>query len=100
MFVFQALASAVALLEVHAFDSYEAHVALRTVRTVDATERVLPSARIDWALKAEAQAATSISWVPNAGGGGGGGGLRKAERGEASTLGFVEGWWKKAGAGW
>ena len=71
------------------------------VRTVDANERVLPSAHVDWAFKAEKifDAATGTApWVPTAAGtsnGGGGGDLRKAasaKQGEVTSAGLVR--WK------
>ena len=76
------------------------------MRTVDANERVLPSAHVDWAFKAEKifDAATGTApWVPTAagtsgnggGGGGGGGDLRKAaspKQGEVTSAGLVR--WK------
>ena len=60
----QALACAADLLEKHAFDSYEAHVALRTVRTVDAIERVLPSSRVDWGFKASPTFSLTLTPTP------------------------------------
>lgn len=69
------------------------------MRTVDANERVLPSAHVDWAFKAEAATGTA-PWVPTAAGtsgngGGGGGDLRKAaspKQGEVTSAGLVR--WK------
>ena len=70
------------------------------VRTVDANERVLPSAHVDWTFKAEAATGTA-PWVPAAvgtsgnGGAGGTGSLRKkapAKKGDATSAGLVR--WK------
>lgn len=46
----QALAHAAAMLAGHAHDSYEVHVALRTVRTIELLERVQASRAIVWRM--------------------------------------------------
>ena len=64
------------------------------VRTVDSNERVLPSAHVDWALKAEAVTGAA-PWVPNAAGhSGSGGSLRKGshKKGGVTSTGLAH--WK------
>ena len=48
----QALHHAADLLATHGIETYEAHVALRTVRTVEQAERLHPQRRIDWRMEA------------------------------------------------
>ena len=57
----QALRHSADLLAAHGNESYEAHVALRTVRTVAEVERVTPAQRVDWALQPEAK--SGIKWT-------------------------------------
>lgn len=47
----QALHHAASMLEASGTDSYDAHVALRTIRTVEQAERLLPSKRVDWRMR-------------------------------------------------
>ena len=44
------------MFEAFAYDSYEAHVALRTVRTIDAIERISPLQRVAWKYDPDAPA--------------------------------------------
>ena len=46
----QALSHAVQLLEEHDVGSYEVHVALRTVRTIETAERIQPSRATSWGM--------------------------------------------------
>ena len=82
-------------------------MALRTVRTIEQLERVTPDAKVQWAHRAEAQAA--VPWIvdvtkPAAGGGGAAGGSnamgaarwkKTLQKGEAATQKAAKG---KAGA--
>lgn len=47
----QALRHAAALLEANGNNTYEAHVALRTLRTVASTETLQPSNKVDWCMR-------------------------------------------------
>ena len=47
----QALRHAADLLEAHGYDTYESHVALRTVRTVEHAERLHPGRRVEWRME-------------------------------------------------
>ena len=46
----QALRHAASLLEAHGKDTYDAHVALRTIRTIEQAERLQPSNVVDWRM--------------------------------------------------
>ena len=52
----QGLAASVRMFENFPYDSYEAHVALRTVRTIDAIERISPLQRVAWKYDPDAPA--------------------------------------------